>query len=116
MSAIGLQPAGRVGVLRGELAKLPAFVRRDFLVAWSYRASFVSDIVGLVGQVLVFAFISQMIDRITKTGRLLVATGLSEGSPILWIAAIAITGGALLASKDMLGREPEPEQKAEPRS
>jgi ABC-2 type transport system permease protein len=62
VSAIGLQPAGRVGVLRGELAKLPAFVRRDFLVAWSYRASFVSDIVGLVGQVLVFAFISQMID------------------------------------------------------
>ncbi|HKJ61463.1 MAG TPA: EamA family transporter, partial [Hyphomicrobiales bacterium] len=40
---------------------------------------------------------------------LLVITGLAEGSPVLWIAAIAITGGALLASKDMLGRQ----QKAE---
>lgn len=39
---------------------------------------------------------------------LLVATGLSEGSPVLWIAALAITGGALLASKDMLGRKPAP--------
>jgi drug/metabolite transporter (DMT)-like permease len=33
---------------------------------------------------------------------LLIATGLAEGSAMLWIAAIAITGGALLASKDML--------------
>ncbi len=33
---------------------------------------------------------------------LLVATGLSEGGAALWIAALAITGGALLASKDML--------------
>ncbi|WP_088346591.1 MULTISPECIES: EamA family transporter [Rhodomicrobium] len=33
---------------------------------------------------------------------LLVAFGLAEGSPVLWLAAAAITGGALLASKDML--------------
>lgn len=33
---------------------------------------------------------------------LLVVTGLAEGSAVLWIAAVAITGGALLASKDML--------------
>ena len=45
-----------------ELAKLPAFVRRDFLVAWSYRMSFFSDVVNLVGQALVFAFIGQMIE------------------------------------------------------
>jgi hypothetical protein len=47
---------------------------------------------------------------------LLVATELSEGSPVLWIAALAITGGALLASKDMLGRKRESVQKAELRS
>ena len=48
--------------LVGELLKLPAFVRRDFLTAWSYRMAFVSDAVNLVGQALVFSFISLMID------------------------------------------------------
>lgn len=33
---------------------------------------------------------------------LLILFGLADGSPILWLAAFAITGGALLASKDML--------------
>lgn len=56
-------PAGRVRGLTGELRKLPAFVRRDFLVAWSYRMSFVSDIVNLVGQVIVFYFIGKMVDQ-----------------------------------------------------
>ena len=46
----------------GEIRKLPAFVRRDFLVAWSYRLSFVSDLVGLVGQVIVFYFIGKLVD------------------------------------------------------
>ncbi len=33
---------------------------------------------------------------------LLIAFGLGEGSPVLWIAAIAITAGALIASKEFL--------------
>lgn len=33
---------------------------------------------------------------------LLVVFGLAEASNVLWLAAFAITGGALLASKDML--------------
>ena len=45
-----------------ELRKLPAFVRRDFLVAWSYRMSFASDLISLGVQAVVFAFISKMID------------------------------------------------------
>ena len=48
--------------LAGELRKLPAFVRRDFLVAWSYRMSFASDLISLAGQAIVFAFIGKMID------------------------------------------------------
>jgi ABC-2 type transport system permease protein len=44
-----------------EIAKLPAFVRRDFLVAWSYRAAFLSDFVGLATQMLVFAFIGRLV-------------------------------------------------------
>jgi hypothetical protein len=48
--------------LAGELRKLPAFVRRDFLVAWSYRMSFASSLVDLASQALVFAFIGKLID------------------------------------------------------
>jgi ABC-2 type transport system permease protein len=44
-----------------ELAKLPAFVRRDFLVAWSYRAAFLSDFIALGTQMIVFAFIGRLI-------------------------------------------------------
>jgi ABC-2 type transport system permease protein len=44
-----------------ELAKLPAFMRRDFLVAWSYRMAFVSDFVALGTQMIVFAFIGRLI-------------------------------------------------------
>jgi ABC-2 type transport system permease protein len=47
----------------GELRKLPAFVRRDFLVAWSYRMSFFTDVVGIVGQALLFYFIGLMVDE-----------------------------------------------------
>ena len=45
-----------------EVRKLPAFVRRDFLIAWSYRMSFVSDILGLVGATFIFYFIGRMVD------------------------------------------------------
>jgi ABC-2 type transport system permease protein len=61
MSALELE-SGPLGTLGGELGKLPAFVRRDFLVAWSYRMSFVSDIVGLVGQIVVFYFVGRLVD------------------------------------------------------
>jgi ABC-2 type transport system permease protein len=52
----------RLDTLRGELRKLPAFLRRDFLVAWSYRLSFVTDALSLFVQVLVFAFVGKLID------------------------------------------------------
>jgi ABC-2 type transport system permease protein len=51
-----------VTALAGELRKLPAFARRDFLVAWSYRMSFASDLISLGVQAFVFAFIGKMID------------------------------------------------------
>lgn len=52
----------RVELVLTEARKLPAFVRRDFLVALSYRMSFFSDFVALAGQVLVFYFIGRLID------------------------------------------------------
>jgi ABC-2 type transport system permease protein len=46
----------------GELRKLPAFVRRDFIVAWSYRLPFVGDWVGLALQAFMFYFVGLMVD------------------------------------------------------
>lgn len=45
-----------------ELRKLSAFVRRDFLVQWSYRLSFLSSFVGLFGGALIFYFVGKMVD------------------------------------------------------
>jgi len=45
-----------------ELRKLGAFVRRDLLVMWSYRLSFLTSFVGLFGGALIFYFIGQMVD------------------------------------------------------
>ena len=51
----------RVGSLRGEAAKLPAFLRRDFLVAWSYRMAFFSDLANLGAQMLLFFYIGKLV-------------------------------------------------------
>jgi ABC-2 type transport system permease protein len=51
-----------VTALAGELRKLPAFVRRDFLVAWSYRLPFVGDWIGLALQAFMFYFVGLMVD------------------------------------------------------
>ena len=45
-----------------EVAKLPAFLRRDFLTALSYRVYFVSDVLGLFSQALLFYFVGEMVD------------------------------------------------------
>lgn len=54
--------ASRRALFLGELRKLPAFIRRDFLVAWSYRMSFFSDGLSLLSLMLVFYFIGLMVD------------------------------------------------------
>lgn len=62
MSAGGaVRSAGPI-TLREELRKLSAFLRRDVLVAWSYRASFVSDWVGLLVQAVLFSFAGRLVD------------------------------------------------------
>ena len=55
-------PRGRAAVLRAELRKLAAFVRRDFLVAWSYRLPFVGEWVGLIFEAFMFYFVGLMVD------------------------------------------------------
>jgi ABC-2 type transport system permease protein len=54
--------AGRGHSIRGEMGKLPAFLRRDFLQAWSYRMTFVSDALGLALQAVIFYYVGKMID------------------------------------------------------
>jgi len=44
-----------------ELAKVPAFLRRDLLVAWSYRMSFVTEWASLVLQATTFYFVSKLV-------------------------------------------------------
>jgi ABC-2 type transport system permease protein len=46
----------------GELMKTRAFVRRDLLIALSYRLSFITDWVSLVVQMITFHFVGMMID------------------------------------------------------
>lgn len=62
MSALPQAAPRAAGVLRDELVKLPAFLRRDLLVAWSYRLSFVSEWGALALQALMFYFLSLMVD------------------------------------------------------
>jgi ABC-2 type transport system permease protein len=63
VSGIVLPEPSRGRLVLEELRKLPAFVRRDFLTAWSYRMSFFSDVVSLVGQALLFYFVGLMVDQ-----------------------------------------------------
>jgi ABC-type polysaccharide/polyol phosphate export permease len=46
----------------GELGKLSAFVRRDFLTAWSYRMAFFTDVFNLMFQAVLFYFIGRMVN------------------------------------------------------
>lgn len=62
MSAAEHAEHGRAALIPGEFAKLPAFLRRDFLVAWSYRTMFIADLAALAFQALSFYFIGLMVD------------------------------------------------------
>jgi ABC-2 type transport system permease protein len=48
-----------------EAAKIPAFVRRDLMVALSYRGPFVMDVLNLATQAMMFWFIGKMVDPAT---------------------------------------------------
>jgi ABC-2 type transport system permease protein len=52
---------GQVNAVREDLAKIPAFFRRDLLILWSYRTAFFSDWFNMLLQVLVFYFLSRIV-------------------------------------------------------
>jgi ABC-2 type transport system permease protein len=63
MTAFVVEPPRRLRRVSTEACTLAAFVRRDFLVAWSYRMSFVSDLGSLLALTLMFHFIGAMVDE-----------------------------------------------------
>jgi ABC-2 type transport system permease protein len=79
-----------VSTFADELRKLPAFVRRDFLVAWSYRLPFITDWIGLAFQAFIFYFIGLMVDP-TK-----LPTFGGEPTTYLAFAAVGIAISAFL--------------------
>lgn len=52
----------------GELAKLGAFLRRDLLISVSYRLAFVGDIFVLLTEIVVFAYVSKLVDASALPG------------------------------------------------
>lgn len=54
--------AGRLSTLLSEAGKVAAFLRRDFLEAWSYRTAFISDAVNMALQALLFFYIGRIVD------------------------------------------------------
>lgn len=83
--------AGLLPSLGEELAKFPAFFRRDVLIAWSYRSAFFSDWANLVFQALLFYLVGRMVDP----GVLPVYGG--SHATYMEFVAVGIAVGAFLA-------------------
>ena len=62
MSAVGYGRGGRVALVREEVLKLPAFLRRDLLVTVSYRVAFIADLGSLFTQALLFFYVGKLVD------------------------------------------------------
>lgn len=54
---------GRLATVAREVMKLPAFARRDLIIAWSYRFAFFSDAFALVIQAFLFYFVGLLVDQ-----------------------------------------------------
>jgi ABC-2 type transport system permease protein len=58
-----LQGGSHIRAVLGEAVKVTAFLRRDLLVAWSYRMSFFSDIAGMFLLAITFYFVGRMVNE-----------------------------------------------------
>jgi len=89
----GLEIPERRPLLLEEAAKLPAFARRDLLVAWSYRFAFVTDALGLLLQAFLFYFVGLLVDesKLPEIG----------GSPVSYMEFVVI--GIALAAFVQIG-------------
>ena len=89
----GLEIPGRRPLLLEEAAKLPAFARRDLLVAVSYRFAFVTDALALFLQAFLFYFVGLLVDesKLPEIG----------GSPVSYMEFVVI--GIALAAFVQIG-------------
>ncbi len=88
-------PARRSGshfrTFLGEAAKVTAFLRRDFLVAWSYRMSFFSEFAGMLLGAVTFYFVGLMVnDNVLPTYG-------GENVTYMEFAAVGIAFGGFLS-------------------
>jgi len=61
--AVAVEPAQtRLSAITDEAPKILAFLRRDFLIALSYRTAFVSAIAAILVQAVVFYYVGRMVD------------------------------------------------------
>jgi ABC-2 type transport system permease protein len=90
VSSVAVTQTRRSALVAGDLLKLGAFLRRDALVAWSYRASLLSEWFTLGLQAVIFYFVGRMVDPST-----LPAYGGSRAS-YMEFAAVGIALGAFL--------------------
>ena len=81
----------RSPVFLQEARKVTAFLRRDFLIAWSYRMSFFSEISGILVTAITFYFVGRMVNESV------LPTYAGERVTYMEFAAIGIVFGALLA-------------------
>lgn len=81
IGSVGPAPAAGQ-MVRGELAKLGAFVRRDFLVVLSYRLAFITDWLSLFFQIIIFGFVGKMVDTSTLST--------AAGQPVSYVEFVAI--------------------------
>lgn len=61
-AATRLYPTAGGRTLGGEAAKVAAFLRRDLLVAWSYRLAFFGDLASVLVQAFVFSLVGKLVD------------------------------------------------------
>ena len=84
--------SGPLSVLGTESRKLSAFLRRDILIAWSYRLSFISDWINMLVQVVVFNFVGKLVDP-----SVIARLGVGEGVSYLEFVAIGIALSSFMA-------------------
>ena len=85
-----------MSVLVAEVAKVPAFLRRDFLVMLSYRVAFVSDILAIAVQAVMFGFVAELVDSSALPTYNGVQTGYFE---FVMVGVVIATVSGLLLQK-----------------
>ncbi|MEO6715436.1 MAG: ABC transporter ATP-binding protein/permease [Mycobacteriales bacterium] len=83
-------PRDRLPPVLTEMRKLPAFGRRDLLIQLSYRTAYLSEVLSLSLQTVVFAFVAKLVDP-TK-----IPVDAGVGNPYLAFVAVGIAVAAFM--------------------